>query len=114
MSDVNQTTPDQNVSDASTSSTSAPAAVGEHTETDEQATIDKASNHNRRLGLAMVVSIGLGYQPMGDAIMGVGPLADALVRYMVVLVSCVAAVMLIGYLLDSASSSESEAGESLD
>ena len=75
---------------------------------------DSALNHNRRLGLAMVVSLVVGYPAMLDAATGVGPLADALVRYLVVLAACVAAAMLIGYLLDSAERSELANGEPSD
>ena len=62
------------------------------------------------IGVGLIGGIVLGFGPLRDAIQGVGPFEDAMLRFLACLLVCVVAASFIGRILDSAPSAEEEIG----
>lgn len=67
--------------------------------------------HNARIGLALLASLVIGFGPLRDAALGNGSFPQAVGRYLLCLGACVAAMLVLGRLLDGAPPPEDEAPE---
>lgn len=67
--------------------------------------------HNARIGLALLASLVIGFGPLRDAALGNGSFPQAVGRYLLCLGACVAAMLVLGRLLDGAPPPEEPAPE---
>lgn len=67
--------------------------------------------HNARIGLALLASLVIGFGPLRDAALGNGSFPQAVGRYLLCLGACVAAMLVLGRLLDGAPPPEDEEPE---
>lgn len=65
-------------------------------------------NRMQRVGLGLLLSLGLGYGPLSDAIRGHGSFTQAMVRFLLCLGFSLTVVMALGRLLDSAPAVEDD------
>lgn len=62
----------------------------------------------QRIGVGLLVSLGIGFGPLRDAATGNGSFTQAMVRYLACLACSVLAVMTLGGLLDGAPPAETD------
>lgn len=67
--------------------------------------------HNARIGLALLASLVIGFGPLRDAALGNGSFPQAVGRYLLCLGACVAAMLVLGRLLDGAPPPEDDEPE---
>jgi len=75
-------------------------ASGAIDETQRQ--LQLAFARNRRLGAAMLASLVFGFGPLRDAALGVGPLEEAIARYLLVLGVCAGAAVVLSIVIEYA------------
>lgn len=65
------------------------------------------------IGVGLIGGFILGFGPLRDAVQGVGPFEDAMVRFLACILVCVAAASILGRILESAPPAE-ESNDSAD